>query len=208
VAELLLSRKRQQGVRPAWWSRIAIAGLLAACSAVAQAGVLSITASQAGGLWTLTVADDHPDDMCSGGLCYADFALDYNPAALQFVDAATTPSWPLHLVMANAQLGGPLGAQVLVSFLPDPDGFLATNDLFSLGFLALGGGQASVTVGARDFGPGVPPSYQVQPADITLDLGTPLPEPSSVVLVGLGLAGLAWAARKPQARPQGARLPG
>lgn len=205
MAELLFGRKRQRGARPAWWSRIAIAGLFSACSAVAQAGVLSITASQAGGLWMLTVADDHPEDMCSDGLCYADFALDYNPAALEFADAATTSPWPLHLVMANAQPGGPLGAQVLVSFLPDPDGFASTTGLFSLGFRALGGGQALVSAGARDFGPDVQSPYQPQAASITLELGTPVPAPSSVALVALGLAGLAWAARKPQARPQRTR---
>jgi hypothetical protein len=152
--------------------------------------VISLSTSQAGDVLTLTVSDNAPGDMCSGGFCGADFAIDYDPGQLEFLDVTASDFF----AMANA----PSGGQVLVTMFADPDSFPGTNVLFSLGFRALVGGQAALTIGPRDFGVPVGGAYMPDPATIQLDVVGPaaaVPEPNTALLVALALAGLAWRRR-------------
>lgn len=167
--------------------------LVAACiglSGAAQAGQLSVTTQQSNGVVTFDIFDSNPLDMCADGLCAADFDIDYNPADLEFLGYTEyTP----YFALANAANGGPFGMQVLVSFFADePD--LVNKLLFSLHFKPLVTQQVELTVGPRDFG--VPLPYQPAPVAVAIPVVAAVPEPSSVLMLAIGLAALVWRRRK------------
>lgn len=177
---------------------LVLAGAAGLSAASAQAGVLSVVTEQANGIVTFNIFDSNPLDMCDGGVCFADFAIDFNPAELEFVSGATlVPSF----FEAGAALGGPKGAQVFVSLLPDDEAALGgSNLLFSLGFKALVTQQVALTVGPREFP--VPMPYQPAPVNVSVPVGA-VPEPASLLMASIGLAGLVWS-RRQSGKQQGA----
>jgi MYXO-CTERM domain-containing protein len=181
------------GILRSRFLQLMTAATLALSGASASAGVLSVTTQQSGSTVTFNVFDSDPTQMCDMGICFADFAIDFDPAKLAFLDGATTlPYWS----MANAAAGGPLGSQVLVSFMADELELAGNKLLFSLGFQALAAGDTGLTVGLRDFG--LPPGpYQPDPVNVTIPLlAVAVPEPSSALLAAIGLAGLVSGRRR------------
>jgi hypothetical protein len=198
MGHLFSSGTRSGAGRNRRWIKAAAAGLLALCGTLAHAGVLSVSTSQASGLVTFVVSDSAPADMCADGLCYADFAIDFDPAQLEFlVDATASP----YFALANAESGGPFGAQVMVSFLADPDTFPVSNELFTLGFRALVTEQVALRVGPRDFGFPVDGAYLPPAIEVSFNaVANVVPEPHGALLLLTGLAGLAARRRQRTAR--------
>jgi hypothetical protein len=196
------------------WARTGIVGIFVLFCSLAQAGVLTVTATQRpDGLLMLTVKDAQPQDMCDEyGICAADFAIAFDPAALTFADEVTAPSLD-YSVLANVDFSGPGNPQVLVSFtnMPlnfgDPAVFDASNELFSLGFRPLGSTMVSLTVGLREFPGQVIPIYQRDPVSTSFTVVTAVPEPSTAWMALLGLGCLAWAVRRRPVQSPVATIP-
>lgn len=170
--------------------RFILASCLALGGAAAQAGVLSVTTSQSNGTVIFNVFDSNPLEMCDGGICFADLAIDFNPAELEFLsDASTLP----YLAMANAAPGGSQGAQVLISYLAEETDLAGTNLLFSLGFRALVTKEVELAVGPR-LDLGIPP-YNPTLVEVSIPVSA-VPEPSSPLLGTFGLGVLAFMRRK------------
>lgn len=193
MANVFSKRGCNPHVRYAGWLKMVVAGCFALSGALAHAGVLSVTTGEASGQVTFNIFDNSPADMCVGEVCFADFAVDFNPAELEFLENATASP---HMAMAHAEPGGPKGSQVLVSFVADPDQLASANLLFSLSFRSLVTQQVTLTIGPRDFGGDEQGDYQHQAIDVSLPVATAVPEPSTALLAALGLGALAWRRRK------------
>lgn len=167
------------------------AAVLALSGVSASAGILSVTTQQTGSTVTFKVFDSDPLDICDGGLCYADFAIGFDASKLAFLDGATTSPF---FAMANAEVGGASGSQVLVSLFADEPDLAGASLLFSIGFTALVSEPVTLTVGVRDFGVTMP--YQPDPINVVIPLATALSEPFPALLTAIGLAGLLAARRR------------
>lgn len=169
-----------------------LAGAVGLSAASAQAGALSVVTEQANGIVTFSIFDSNPLDMCDGAFCFADFGIDFNPAELAFLpDASNLPEF----AMANANPGGPMGAKVWVSFLSDETTLGAGNLLFSLGFKALVTKEVELTVGPLYPAGQVAYPYTHTPVEVSAPVSA-VPEPSSVLMAAIGLAGLVWSRRR------------
>jgi hypothetical protein len=186
VGQLYSTQKRNRGSAHARWVRVALAGWLALCGALAHAGVITLSSSQSGSVVTVTVTDSAPADMCISGLCAADFTLGFDPAVLGFIDGSAAGDF---FPFANA-----VGAEVLVSLFADAGAFPASNVLFTIDFNALMAGSILLTIDPIDFGvPGL--FYLPAEAQATVDVklaASAVPEPNTALLVLLALAGMAW----------------